>query len=97
MIVTYVAVQTRENAGSEFEHVIREIQADVRQLPGCVRNEWFRDPETPHRYVMYGEFETRAHFQDYLNSPLVQRIQHELIPLLTAPPEFKHYEAVELE
>lgn len=96
MIVAYVAVKTRDGEGSEFERIIGEIQAQVRQLAGCVKNEWFRDPETPQRYVMYGEFDTQAHFQDYLNSPLVQRIQNELIPLLAVPPEFKHYEASEL-
>lgn len=97
MIVAYVAVRTRPDSSREFERVIREIQRDVLQMAGCVKNEWYRHPDLPNRYVMYGEFETHEHFQHYLKSPMVERIGAELIPLLEAPPEFKHYEATAFE
>ncbi|NJN92718.1 MAG: hypothetical protein HC875_00845 [Anaerolineales bacterium] len=97
MIVAYVSVKTKENAVNQFERTLREIQADVRQVAGCVKNEWFRVPDVPQRYVIYGEFDTRANFEKYLNSAIVKRIGDELMPLLEAPPEFKHYEAIILE
>jgi quinol monooxygenase YgiN len=97
MIVVYVSVQTKAQAANEFERIIREIQADIRTLTGCVKNEWFRVPDVARRYVMYGEFASRKDFEAYLNSAIVKRIGDELIPLLDAPPEFKHYEAVILE
>ena len=93
MIVAYVAVKTKEQAASEFERIIREIQADVRQMTGCVKNEWYRDPDAPQRYVMYGEFDAHENFEKYLKSPIVTRIASELMPLLVTPPEFKHYDA----
>ncbi|GIK65590.1 MAG: hypothetical protein BroJett018_33840 [Chloroflexota bacterium] len=93
MIVIYVAVNTQDHTAAEFERIIREIQADVRQMEGCVKNEWFCDPDIPLRYVMYGEFDSPATFEKYLNSAIVKRIGDELMPLLAAPPEFKHYSA----
>jgi quinol monooxygenase YgiN len=97
MIVVYVSVKTKENAASEFERTLREIQDNIRKMAGCVKNEWYRLPDFPQRYVMYGEFDTKENFEKYLNSAIVKRIGDELIPLLEAPPEFKHYEATILE
>jgi quinol monooxygenase YgiN len=93
MIVAYVAAQTHKEAGHEFERIIREIQAEVREMTGCVKNEWFRDPAIPQRYVWYGEFDTHENFEHYQRSQVVQRIRNELMPLLEAPPEFRHYQA----
>ena len=97
MIVAYVSVKTKEHTAAEFERIIREIQDDVRKMAGCVKNEWYRVPDAPRRYVIYGEFGSKEHFETYLNSAIVRRIGDELIPLLDAPPEFKHYEATILE
>jgi quinol monooxygenase YgiN len=93
MIVAYVSVKTKENTASDFERLIHEIQSAIRNMTGCVKNEWYRDPQTPLRYIVYGEFDTRENFENYLNSAVVKRIGDELIPLLAAPPEFKHYSA----
>ncbi|MCL4298603.1 MAG: antibiotic biosynthesis monooxygenase [Anaerolineae bacterium] len=97
MIVAYVSVKTNENAAGEFERILREIQGEVRQMVGCVKNEWYRVPDSPQWYVIYGEFDTKENFEKYLNSAIVKRIGAELMPLLEVPPEFKHYEATILE
>jgi quinol monooxygenase YgiN len=97
MIVAYVALQTKANASAEFERLITDIQAEVRQMEGCVKQEWYHHPESPQRYVAYGEFQTHAHFEAYMQSPSVTRIREELMPLLAGPPEFKHYDAVLLD
>lgn len=97
MIVVYVGAKTKKNATSEFERIIDEIQREVHQMEGCVKNEWYRDHKSPQRYVMYGEFDTHENFERYLNSASVKRIGDELMPLLDAPPEFKHYDATILD
>jgi quinol monooxygenase YgiN len=97
MIVAYVSVKTKENVVGDFERTIREIVADVRQMTGCVKNEWYRVPDALGRYVFYGEFDSQENFEKYLNSAAVKRIGDELMPLLDAPPEFKHYQATILE
>lgn len=97
MIVAYVVVETQDHAASEFERILSEIQAEVRQMTGCITNEWYRHPDSPNKYISYGEFDTHEHFESYLNSELVKRIGAEIIPLLANPPRFKHYEATILE
>ncbi|MBZ0280703.1 MAG: antibiotic biosynthesis monooxygenase [Anaerolineae bacterium] len=97
MIVVYVSVKTKEDSAGEFERIIREIQADVLNMQGCIKNEWFRKPDSPQRFVIYGEFDTHENFENYLNSAVVRRIGDELMPLLEHPPEFKHYSAAILD
>ena len=97
MIIAHVSVKTKENAASAFERTLREVINDALKMAGCVKNEWYRVPDSPQWYVIYGEFDSKENFEKYLNSAVVKRIGDELIPLLDAPPEFKHYEATILE
>jgi quinol monooxygenase YgiN len=97
MILIHVSVMVKEEAVSAFERALRGVVDDARQTAGCVKYEWYRAADTRQRYVIYGEFETKEHFEAYLNSAVVERIGVELIPLLTTKPEFKHYEASVLE
>ena len=97
MVVIHVSVQSKEGVTSEFERTLREVVADAHKTMGCVKYEWYRVPDSPQRYVIYGEFDLKENFGKYLNSAVVKRIGDELIPLLHVPPEFKHYEATILE
>jgi len=97
MILIHVSVKTKENVASEFERTLRQVVDDAHKTAGCVKYEWYRIPDSPKGYVIYGEFDSKENFEKYLNSAVVKRIGDELIPLLDAPPEFKHYEATVFE
>ncbi len=97
MVLIHVSVQTKGNVVSEFERTLRAVVADARKTAGCIKYEWYRVPDSPQEYVIYGEFDAKENFEKYLNSAVVKRIGDELIPLLDAPPTFKHYEATILE
>jgi quinol monooxygenase YgiN len=97
MIVAQVSVKIKEDVAQEFEQIAREVVGAVRQMAGCVKNEWYRVPDLPRRYDFYGEFDSKENFERYLQSAVVKRIGDELMPLLDGPPQFKHYEAVVFE
>jgi quinol monooxygenase YgiN len=97
MILIHVSVQTKEAMAGEFERILRQVVADARKTPGCAKYEWYRLSDAPEGYVIYAEFDSKENFEEYLNSAIVKRIGDELIPLLDALPEFKHYEATILE
>jgi quinol monooxygenase YgiN len=97
MIVVHVSVQTKDDASAEFVRRISDIQADILKMQGCLRNEWYHHPASPQHFVMYGEFDSTENFESYLNSHAVKRIGEELMPLLAAPPDFRHYQATLLE
>ena len=97
MVLIHVSVTAKKDAASVFERTLRGVVDDARQTAGCVTYEWYRAADTRHGYVIYGEFAAKEHFEAYLNSAVVHRIGAELMPLLAAKPEFKHYEASILE
>lgn len=85
--------EPKDGSADELERALRGILADARKLPGCVRSEWYRDPEGDGRYVMHGEFDGMEAFAEYRQSEVVARIGSEFLPLLASEPEFRHYEA----
>lgn len=93
MVLIYVSVMTKEGIVGEFERAIRQVAANARKTTGCIKYEWYHIPDTHRGYVIYGEFDSKENFEKYLNSEVVKRIGEELIPLLDAPPKFKHFEA----
>lgn len=97
MILIHVSVKTKEDVVGEFERNLRQVVADAQKIAGCVKYAWYHVPDSPKRYAIYGEFDSKENFEKYLNSSIVKRIGDELIPLLEAPPQFKHYEATVLE
>ena len=97
MVLIHVAVKIKEDVANEFEQTLRQVVADAHKTTGCVKYEWYRVPDSPKGYVVYGEFDTKENFEEYLDSNVVKRIGDELIPLLDASPKFKHYEATILE
>lgn len=97
MILIHVFVKTKGNVIGEFERALREVVGDARETAGCIKYEWYRVPDSQQEYVIYGEFDAKENFEKYLNSAVVKRIEDELMPLLDAPPAFKHYNATVLE
>lgn len=97
MVLIHVSVKTKGNMVSEFERTLRAVVDDAHKTAGCMKYEWYRVPDSSEAYIIYGEFDTKENFAQYLNSAVVKRIGVELMPLLEAPPTFKHYEATILE
>lgn len=93
MIVIHVSVQVKESARHEFERLLRDVVEAARIMAGCNQYEWYRFPDSPLEFAIFGEFDSKETFENYLSSAVVKRIGEELIPRLDAPPTFKHYEA----
>src|SRR6185436_451772 len=97
MVLIHVSVKVKGNIVSAFEQNLRGVVDDARKTMGCIKYEWYRVPDSTQEYVIYGEFDAKDNFEKYLNSTVIKRIGDELIPLLDAPPAFRHYEATVLE
>ena len=89
--------KVRERSSTNFEQILREVVEDARRTQGCLKYEWYREPDVANGFIIYGEFDSEDNFRAYLNSPVVKRIGEQLIPLIEGGPQFKHYRATELE
>lgn len=97
MIVIHVSVQTPDHNVEQFKNVIRAICSEALQLDGCTKYEWYLIPDQFNNFAVYGEFDTRDHFEQYSQSDIVKRIVKEIFPLLVSRPTFKHFEATIFE
>jgi quinol monooxygenase YgiN len=72
------------------------VIGEARQLKGCMRYEWYRSPDVERDVFVYAEFDSDEAFADYHDGPVV-KIPERLMPLLEAPPSYKHFCATVLQ
>jgi quinol monooxygenase YgiN len=97
MVVIHVSARVKDETVTNFEQRLREVVEDARRTAGCLKYEWYRDPDISNHFIIYGEFDAEDNFEAYLKSSVVERIGEELMPLLEGEPQFKHYQATVLE
>lgn len=97
MIVVQVSVRAKREQADQLERILREVVGEARQLKGCMRYEWYRSPDLERGVFVYAEFDSEESFADYRRGPVVKKIGERLIPMLEAPPSFKHFSATVLQ
>ena len=95
-VLVVVTVRPKRESVREFERAIDDVIASARTLPGCLRYDWFRSPDSSN-VLAFAEFESEEAFAAYRSGPVVQRIGREILPLLDGRPRFRHYHATVLE
>ena len=97
VIVVEVSVRAKPEHAEQLEQILREVVGEARQLTGCMRYEWYRSPDVERGVFVYAEFDSENTFADYRSGPVVKKIGEQLIPLLEAPPSYKHFSAAVLQ
>lgn len=97
MIVVQVSIRSKVEHAERFEQVLREVVGEACQLQGCMRYQWHRSPDVDREVFVYAEFDSDEAFADYRSGPVVKRIVEQLLPLLEAPPSYKHFSAIVLQ
>ena len=93
-VVIQVTATAVAEMAERFEVALQDVVAAARASEGCLRYEWFKVPENPRQFFIYGEFESEAAFDRYREGPVVKAIGETLLPLVTARPTFVHHRAV---
>ena len=63
MVVIHVSVRVKDETVPNFELSLREIVEDARCTPGCLKYEWYRDPDISNHFIIYGEFDSEDNFR----------------------------------
>lgn len=90
-IVIYVSVNVLPAKKGIFVSNLIDIVSSARLVEGCLKYQWFINPDDNSNYVIYGEFDTEENFLHYKSSEVVSNIGKLLLPLLTEKPNFKHF------
>jgi quinol monooxygenase YgiN len=97
VIVAQVSVRAKPGNVERLEQLLRQVVTEARQLPGCVRYDWYRSPDVEREMFVYAEFDSDEAFAQYRKGPVVKKIGEQLIPLVETRPSFKHFSATVLE
>ena len=93
MIIIYVSVSTPPENTSEFEDRLRRVVDAAKNVEGCLRYEWFKNPDSSNQFTIYGEFDSEENFALYKQSNVVEMIGRQLLPLTMSKPTYKHFRA----
>ncbi len=95
MVIVFVWATPKQGMAPAFELALEDIARAARQLPGCLSYHWYYAARPqPGKYNIFGEFDSKASFEAYLQSDVVKRIGQLLLPLLEGKPTYKHYQAI---
>jgi quinol monooxygenase YgiN len=97
VIVVQVSVRAKPGNMERLEQLLYQVVTEARQLPGCVRYDWYRSPDVEREMFVYAEFDSDEAFAQYRKGPVVTKIGEQLITLLETRPSFKHFSATVLE
>lgn len=90
-IVIYVSATVLPENKEIFETTLTDIVSNARQVIGCLKYQWFVNPDDNNNYIIYGEFDSQENFALYRKSEVVSMIGKHLLPLLKDKPSFKHF------
>lgn len=97
MVLIQVSATAKPEHRDSLQRVLREVIAAAREVEGCLRYDWFPDPDHDRQVFVYAEFESDAAFSAYRQGPVVRMIVDRLLPLLEVRPSFKHFRATVFE
>ena len=97
MIVVQVSVLAKPESVAQLQQTLRQVVAEARLSPGCLRYDWYRSPDAEREIFVYTEFESDEAYAQYRKGPVARKIGEQLIPLLEAQPSFKRFSATVLE
>ena len=55
MVGIQVSVTLAAESGTRFEQVLRQVVDEAGSCSGCVRDDWFRSPDSDRQVFVYGE------------------------------------------
>lgn len=90
-VIIYVSVEIQSENRGAFEVNLNQVMNSARQHRGCLKYQWFINPDNNCNYVIYGEFDTNDSFVLYRKSDIIPMIGKQLLPLIKGKPSFKHF------
>jgi heme-degrading monooxygenase HmoA len=69
MVRATLHVKVRAGREQEFEHAWRSVAAEVRRMPGQLRQALLRDPRDPTEFVITSDWESQDAFCAFERSP----------------------------
>jgi len=84
-----ILATANEDNSTPLIEVLNELLPETRKFPGCISMKILRSHDNPNDFVFFGEWDSAADYQKYLEYREEQGALDSLAKLLTAPPTIK--------
>jgi quinol monooxygenase YgiN len=71
----------------QWTEIARRLDELAQQAPGFLLVRTLQSVEHPGKFVVYGQWESREHWQAFYDQPEVQALFRRTFPLLKGPPQ----------
>jgi quinol monooxygenase YgiN len=93
--VVLLEMQVKPEAVNEMKALLKKILPDTRAYAGCQGLDIYSNLDDNGNLVFYERWESRDHYQKYLNWRTETGLLDQLGPKLAAPPKIRYYERVD--
>ena len=94
-VVVLLEMQVKPEAVNEIKAQLKQLLPDTRAYAGCQGLDIYGNMDDSGNLVFYERWETREHYQKYLNWRTETGTMAALASKLTGPPKIRYYERVD--
>jgi quinol monooxygenase YgiN len=94
--VVLLEMQVKPEAVNEVKAFFKEILPDTRAYAGCQGLDVYGNLDDGGNIVLYERWESRDHYQKYLNWRTETGALNQLVSKLAGPPKIRYYERVDV-
>lgn len=93
MIVIRVLMQVKPEHRQDFLSFMDTSITVSNAFDGCLKYQLYQDTHADDTFLLYEEWETRAHFDAYLESDHMAESRTALFPMLAGKPDSAYFDA----
>ena len=94
--VVLLEMQVKPEAVNEVKAMLKELLPDTRAYAGCQGIDIYNNLDDGGNLVFYERWNTRDHYQKYLNWRTETGVLDKLSAKLAGPPKIRYYERVDV-
>lgn len=93
--VVILEMQAKPEAVDGLKAGLKELLPDTRAYDGCQGVDIYQDRDDPGHLVFYERWDSKEHYQKYLNWRTETGAMEQLGKALTGPPSIKYFDRVD--
>ncbi|MBI3248894.1 MAG: antibiotic biosynthesis monooxygenase [Deltaproteobacteria bacterium] len=95
-VVVLLEMQVKPEAVNEVKAALKDILPDTRAYAGCQGIDIYGNLDNGGNLVFYERWDSRDHYQKYLNWRTETGVLSKLVANLTGPPNIRYFERVDI-
>lgn len=92
MVIIRVLLTIKPEAKETFLAAVQTLREEINAVEGCSHYAYYEQADQPNTYLLYEEWESKVHFEAYLESAHFAHANELLGDLMAGAPQSAYYE-----